>query len=74
MDKGRDQLEILWDDLLSRQPDLIKAAFASLDVSDQQTVLTHLQKMVREDGWQPEQRLSAEAALEVLVARPGQDG
>jgi hypothetical protein len=73
MDKGRDQLDILWDDILSRQPALITAAFASLDPSDQQAVILHLQRMVSEDGWQPEQRLSAQSAIEVLAAYPDQD-
>ncbi len=72
MHKGRDQLVILWDDLLSRQPKSIKAAFASLGETDQQKVLEHLQRMVNEPGWQPEQRLSAEAALRVFVAHPDQ--
>jgi hypothetical protein len=73
MDKGRDQLEILWDNILSRQPALITAAFASLNPSDQQAVLLHLQRMVSEDGWQLEQRLSAQSAIEALTAHPDQD-
>lgn len=73
MHKGRDQLEILWEHLLSRQPHLIETAFASLDSTDQQTVLQHLQHMIKDDGWQPEQRLSAQVAIDVLVAHPDQD-
>ena len=61
------QPEQLWEDMLSRQPGPIKAAFASLVPSDQQAVLVHLQRMVSESGWQPEQRISAKAALGVLL-------
>jgi hypothetical protein len=60
------QLEVLWEDLLSRQPDRVRAAFAKLDAPEQQVVLTHLQRMVSERGWQPEQRISAQAALKAL--------
>lgn len=73
MNKGRDQIEVLWDNLLSRQPRLIKAAFASLNPDDQQIVLEHLQRMISDSGWQPEQRLSAQSAIDVLVAHPDQD-
>jgi hypothetical protein len=73
MNKGRDQYETLWEDLLSRQPDIIQAAFATLDHLDQHKVIHHLHRMVNEDGWQPEQRLSAQSALDALIIRPGQD-
>jgi hypothetical protein len=62
-----DPLELIWDNLLSRQADFIRPAFASLSEQDQQTVLAHLQRMVTEPGWQPEQRISAKAALDVLT-------
>jgi NADH:ubiquinone oxidoreductase subunit E len=68
MNKTSEKLELLWEDLLSHQPETIQAAFASLDPSDQKAVLTHLQRMVSESGWQPEQRLSARAALDVLLS------
>jgi hypothetical protein len=67
------ETEQVWEELLSRQPETIKAAFASLDLSDQKAVLTHLKRMARELGWQPEQRLSATAALDVIVSQPEQD-
>lgn len=60
--------EWLWEQLLSRLPASIKDAFATLDPSDQQAVLAHLQRMVTEPGWQPEQRLSATTALDVLIS------
>jgi len=59
-------LEILWDALLSRQEDQVRAAFETLDETERRAVLAHLQSMASEPGWHPEQRLSAEAALRAL--------
>jgi hypothetical protein len=59
-------LENLWDALLSRQSDQIRAAFQSLDSPSQDNVLVHLTRMVTEEGWQPEQVVSAQSALNVL--------
>ncbi len=73
MKKGHDQLEVLWDNLLSRQPELIREAFTKLEPADQGAVLNHLQSMVSEPGWLPEQRLSAQAAIDVLDTKPHQD-
>ena len=66
--------EYLWDALLSRQPGQIQAAFASLDAAEQNTVLSHLKRMAEEDGWHPEQRQSALAALETLADGPSTTG
>jgi hypothetical protein len=60
------KLETLWNDLLSRQPDRIRTAYASLETSERKAVFTHLQRMAAEPGWQPEQRASAMAALQAL--------
>jgi hypothetical protein len=68
-----DQLEQIWDNLLSRQPNLIQAAFSSLDSINQKAVLAHLYRMVDETGWQPEQRASARAAIKVLGSQSNQD-
>ena len=65
-----DPLEILWDNLLSRQPDQVRAAFATLTVTEQQAVLDHLRRMSQEAGWHPEQRRSAQAALDALSRAP----
>jgi len=59
-------IEDLWDALLSRQEEQIQAAFRSLDGEQQHTVYTHLVRMVSEPDWHPEQRLSAQAALDAL--------
>ncbi len=66
MNREQAKLEILWDDLLSEQPETIRTAFAALDKTDQNTVLTHLERMASEAGWQPEQRRSARAALKAI--------
>lgn len=62
-----DDLEILWDQLLSRQADLVQQAFNRLRPDERAAVLTHLQRMATESGWHPEQRRSAQAALEALL-------
>jgi len=67
-----DQLEGLWNDLLSRQPELIQAAFDSLDEPAQKTVLSHLERMVSDPGWQLEQVASAKAAIHLLENRSDQ--
>lgn len=59
-------LEDLWDALLSRQPEQVRLAFRSLEPDLQRSVLAHLQRMTSEPGWHPEQRLSAQSALEAL--------
>jgi hypothetical protein len=61
-----DPVELFWESLLSRQPDQIQAAFNSVDKITQAQVLEHLQQMVSEEGWHPEQVLSAQTALEIL--------
>jgi hypothetical protein len=63
-----DSLEVLWDQLLSRQAGQIQQAFRSLSPADRQEVLAHLQRMSDELGWHPEQRLSAQAALDALAS------
>lgn len=59
-------LDTLWGNLLSRQPELIRAAFETLGATEQQSVLAHLDRMDSETGWHTEQRSSAQAALQVL--------
>ena len=59
-------LEDLWDALLSRQVEHVRAAFYSLDEDRKAAVYDHLQRMVSEPDWHPEQRLSAQAALNAL--------
>lgn len=61
-----DALEILWNSLLSRQPDLVREAFSGLNLVEQKAVLSHLHRMTEEDGWHREQRISASIALREL--------
>lgn len=58
--------ENFWDELLSRQPDQVRAAYHSLDSQRKVEIYSHLQRMVSEPGWHPEQRRSAQAALDAL--------
>ena len=66
MDGPLDPLEGLWDGLLSRAPEQVRAVFATLEPAEKQAVLVHLKHIASEPGWQPEQRASAQAALEAL--------
>lgn len=59
-------LEEFWEELLSRQPNRISAAYASISGLEKESILNHLHKMATEPGWHPEQRKSAQAALNVL--------
>jgi hypothetical protein len=71
MDENLDSIEDLWDELLSRQPELVRTAFSSLDSDERAAVLAHLQRIVSEAGWHSEQRLSAQAALDALEGFEG---
>lgn len=59
-------LENLWKNLLSRQPEQVRAVFGSLRTGEQKAVLAHLKRMAEEADWHPEQRKSAQAALRLL--------
>lgn len=58
--------EFIWENLLSRQSDLIRTAFASLSIEEREAVFIHLERMANEPDWHIEQRKSAEAALTTL--------
>jgi hypothetical protein len=73
MDSTPEQLEALWNNLLSRQVKLVREAYNSLDPTSQRTVLLHLKRMASESGWQPEQQNSAKAALRALENQYTQD-
>ena len=59
-------LEGIWDGLLSRRPDEVRFVFSTLAVEERTAVILHLQRMANEAGWLPEQRLSAQIALQAL--------
>lgn len=73
MDSTPDHLEALWNKLLSSQAELVRQAFNSLDPTSKNIVMTHLNRMASEAGWQPEQRRSARAALRALKNQINQD-
>ena len=60
-------VEIIWEQILSREPEQARAAFFSLDVETQQQVAAHLRAMVSEEGWHPEQVISAQKALDAIA-------
>jgi hypothetical protein len=65
--KGRQEnSEDIWGMLLSREVAMIEKAFSSLESDQKKAVLDHLDKMVTEPGWQPEQRVSAQIALDTI--------
>lgn len=68
MGEAYSKLEYLWDMILSGQPGKIREAFSSLDEEKQKAILNHLQRMVAEDGWQPEQQASAQAAIDAITS------
>jgi hypothetical protein len=63
-----DTPEAIWEALLSRNPSLVRKVFRPLDAADRVRILAHLRRMVSEEGWHPEQRKSAQAALKALKA------
>ncbi len=66
MTKNIEPLDKIWGDLLSRDPGLIHRIYDSISKTEQATVFRHLEKMVREEGWHPEQQKSAQVALDVI--------
>ena len=65
-----DPLEIFWNAVLSRQPQRIRRAVKPLDKPARAALVAHLESMVSEEGWLPQQRESAQTALDVI--REGQ--
>jgi hypothetical protein len=63
--------EAFWDDVLSRDPGRIRAAFGRLSAGEEEAVLAHLRRMAAEAGWQDLQREGARVALRVVEQRRG---
>lgn len=74
MDNERDFLEDLWESLLSRETEKIRKAYLSLSGQEQQAVFTHLMRMVTEEGWHPEQKISAQAAIDAIGKHKEESG
>jgi hypothetical protein len=64
-------LENVWDGLLSCRPGEVRSVFSTLAVEERAAVILHLQRMANEAGWQPEQRHSAQIALQALEGLTG---
>lgn len=60
-------LENAWNDLLSREPERIESCIKSLDDQSQTVVIEHLNQMITDEGWHPEQIISAQKALDTLT-------
>ena len=67
MDEHQVSFNNIWELILSRQPEVIGKVYASLDPDYRKAVQDHLRRMVSEPGWQPEQRISAQAALDAIM-------
>lgn len=59
-------LDDLWDALLSSNPASIRAAYKTLSEEERTSIRLHLHRMTDEPGWFPQQRASAQAALDAL--------
>jgi hypothetical protein len=66
MSSTSEQLEKIWGNLLSRERDLVLSTFRRLDPSSRKVVMDHLKEMSTGEGWHPEQKISADYALEIL--------
>ena len=66
-----DPIEILWDDLLSRESRRIQQAFETLSADERSAILAHLKRMSSEPDWHPEQARSAKTALQALESADG---
>jgi hypothetical protein len=62
-------IDLVWEQILSRDPELIRAIYEKLTMDEQMAVLKHLNIMISEKGWHPEQVKSAQAALKTLNKR-----
>ena len=61
-----DQLQGLWDSILSEDPQRILTTYNTLEPNEQQYLLVHLYKMINEPGWHPNQVQTAQKAIEVI--------
>lgn len=61
-----DDVETLWKALLSQTLEQIQSAWEALNGEERIAIYIHLKRMASEEGWTGPQRLSAQAALDVL--------
>jgi hypothetical protein len=60
--------EVLWEAILSRDIPRILESWHALNPEERTSLLAHLECMVSEDGWHPEQVISARCALDAIRA------
>jgi hypothetical protein len=65
--------EELWDAILSRDIPRILETWRHLNEAEQSSLLAHLERMVGEAGWHPEQVTSARCALDTIRALTARD-
>lgn len=61
-----ERIEIVWDQILSRNAELVRGMFQTLGADEQEAVFEHLRKMITEEGWHAEQVKSAHFALQII--------
>jgi hypothetical protein len=61
-----ENLDNFWEELLSEDPARIRRAWGDLTDEEALAVLDHLRRMAEEEGWHPDQRRAAAAALRVV--------
>ncbi len=60
-------IDQLWDNILSRDPILIKKTYEESNKIERKAIRSHLIKMSSEPGWHIEQIKSAEAAIKIIA-------
>ena len=68
MNDSKGELDIFWENMLSRDPARVREAWDTLTVEERVAIHAHLVRMSTEEGWTEPQRLSAQAALDALRA------
>ena len=61
-------LDQFWQEILSRDPERVNAAWQELTPEERIALMAHLQRMATEPGWTDPQRLSAKSALQAVGA------
>ncbi len=73
MNREKGELDIFWENMLSRDPARVRDAWGTLTVEERIAIRAHLVRMASEEGWAEPQRISAQAALDALAALSGND-
>jgi hypothetical protein len=70
---GQFSPEALWEAILSRDAPRILETWHRLNREERTSLLAHLERMVSEDGWHPEQVISAQSALDAIRSQSAGD-